>query len=124
MKKIMKLKRIFQKSNQCKKRLSKKNISKKISFRKKWLIQQIESPHNTNEFLINNQSSPFYPEDDEDSITIRPSDIIRFEDDTNSEIDLFSIKGLESTNEESVILNEKSEQIKEEKEKCLDNAKK
>lgn len=120
----MKLKRIFQKSNQCKKRLSKKNISKKISFRKKWLIQQIESPHNTNEFLINNQSSPFYPEDDEDSITIRPSDIIRFEDDTNSEIDLFSIKGLESTNEESVILNEKSEQIKEEKEKCLDNAKK
>ncbi len=120
----MKLKRIFQKSSQHKKRLSKKNISKKISFRKKWLIQQIDSPHNTNEFLINNQSSPFYPEDEEDSITIHQSDIIPFEDDTNYEIDLFSIKGLESTNEESVILNEKSDQVKEENEKCLDNTKK
>jgi len=64
------------------------------------------------------------PEDEEDSITIHQSDIIPFEDETNYEIDLFSIKGLESTNEESVILNEKSDQVKEENEKCLDNTKK
>ena len=63
-------------------------------------------------------------EDEEDSITIHQSDIIPFEDETNYEIDLFSIKGLESTNEESVILNEKSDQVKEENEKCLDNTKK
>ena len=109
MKKIMKFRRIFQKSKRIKKHLTKKRFSRNISLKKKYLFEQIESPNNTNEFLINNQSSPFFTEDEEDSINIKPSSIILLEEDTNSEIYLFNLKGSESTNDESMILNEKSE---------------
>ena len=118
MKKIMKLKRILVKSKHNRKRLSKKNNSRKISFKKKYLFQQIESPHNTNEYLINNGSSPFWVDEDEESINMQPSSIIRLEDDTNSEINIFDLKDNESTNEESVILNEKLELGKGQMEKC------
>ena len=101
----MKLKRILVKSKHNRKRLSKKNNSRKISFKKKYLFQQIESPHNTNEYLINNGSSPFWVDEDEESINIQPSSIIRLKDN-------------ESTNEESVILNEKLELGKGQMEKC------
>ena len=94
MKKILKLKRISQKSKKCKKCLSKKKYSRKMLLQKKIFLKQIESPHNTNDFLMNNQSSPFLIEDD-DSLMIKPSYIIAFEDDANSELDLFSIKELE-----------------------------
>ena len=57
-------------------------------------------------------------EDYEDSINIKPSSIIRLEDDTNSEINIFDLKDNESTNEESVILNEKLELGKGQMEKC------
>ena len=116
MKKILKLKRISQKSKKCKKCLSKKKYSRKMLLQKKIFLKQIESPHNTNDFLMNNQSSPFLIEDD-DSLMIKPSYIIAFEDDANSELDLFSIKELESTNEESMMVNEKSFVEKEQKEK-------
>ena len=119
MKKIMKLKRILVKTKHIKERYSKKKISRKISFRKKYLFQQIESPLNTNEFLINNGSSPFLADDDEDSINMQPSSIIRLDDDTNSEINIFDLKDNESTNEESVIVNEKLESGKEQMGKCL-----
>ena len=114
----MKLKRILVKSKHNRKRLSKKNNSRKISFKKKYLFQQIESPHNTNEYLINNGSSPFWVDEDEESINMQPSSIIRLEDDTNSEINIFDLKDNESTNEESVILNEKLELGKGQMEKC------
>ena len=120
----MKLKRILVKPNHNRKRLSKKNNPRIISFKKKYLFQQIESPHNTNEFLINNGSSPFWADDDEDSINIQPSTIIRLEDDTNSEINLFDLKDNESTNEESAILNEKLELGKGQMEICPDAEKK
>ena len=119
MKKIMKLKRILVKTKHIKERYSKKKISRKISFRKKYLFQQIESPLNTNEFLINNGSSPFLADDDEDSINMQPSSIIRLDDDINSEINIFDLKDNESTNEESVIVNEKLESGKEQMGKCL-----
>ena len=121
MKKIMKLRRILAKINKHNKECrSKKKNSRKISFKKKYLFQQIESPLNTNEFLINNGSSPFLAYDDEDSINIKPSSIIRLEDDTNPEINIFDLKDNESTNEESMILNEKFDSEKEQMEKCLD----
>ena len=124
MKKIMKLKRILVKNKHMKKRLSKRHISNKISFKKKYLFQQIESPHNTNEYLINIHSSPFFDDDDEDSINIQPSSIIRLVDDSNTEINLFDIKDNESTNEESMILNEKLESENEQMEKCPNSKKK
>ena len=49
---------------------------------------------------------------------MQPSSIIRLEDDTNSEINIFDLKDNESTNEESVILNEKLELGKGQMEKC------
>ena len=55
-----------------------------MQLKKKYLFQQIQSPHNTNDFLINNQSSAFYTNEEEDSIFIKPSSIIQLEDDTNS----------------------------------------
>ena len=109
MKKVKKFRRIFQKSKTIKKFLTKKCFSKKISLKKKYLFKQIESPNNTNEFLISNQSSPFCLEDEEDSITIKPSSIIFLEDDSNSELYLFNLKDSESTKDESMIFNEKSE---------------
>ena len=115
----MKLKRILVKTKHIKQRHSKKKFSRKISFKKKYLFQQIESPLNTNEFLINNGSSPFLADDDEESINVQPSSIIRLDDDTNSEINIFDLKDNESTNEESVIVNEKLESGKEQMEKCL-----
>ena len=121
MKKIIKLKKISQKS---KKYASKKKFYRNHLLQKKIFLKQIESPHNTNEFLMNNQSSPFFPEDAEDSSIIEPCYIIPIEDDTNSEIDLFSIKDLDSTNEESMIINEKTDSDKVQKKKCLDNEKK
>ena len=116
----MKFRRILQKSKRIRKRLTKKQFSRRISLKKKYLFKQIESPHNTNEYLINNQSSPFYIEDEEDSINIKPSSIILLEDDTNSELNIFNIKDSESTNDESMILNKKSENGKGLIIACLD----
>ena len=98
MKKIMKLKRICQRIKNGKRYNPKKSFSNIISFKRKSICQQIDSPHNTNEYLINNHSSPFFEEDEEDSIIIRPMSIIQFEDDINRELELFSMKDLNSTN--------------------------
>ena len=125
MKKIMKLRKIELKCKHLKKVLSRKNNFNKVSFRRKYLYKHIESPHNTNEYLINNNSSPFFIDDDEeDSTIIKPSSILVFEDDPNSEFDLFSIKDLNSTNEESMILNENTDQTKAIMDKVLDVEKK
>lgn len=124
MKKVIKLRRILQKSKRSKKYLSKKSFSRKMQLKKKYLFQQIQSPHNTNDFLINNQSSAFYTDEEEDSIFIKPSSIIQLEDDTNSELDFFNLKNLDSTNEESMALNEKSITGKEELVQCVIEEKK
>ena len=125
MKKIMKLRKIHAKSKKNKKRAAKKNTKNttKISFRKKFLYQQIESPYNNNEYLINNQSSPFFDdEEEEDSLIITSSKSPKFSEDfdENTEIDLFSFRGLNSTNDESMILNEKPETGKVQIGICLD----
>ena len=124
MKKDKKFKRIIQKNNHIKKSHKKRMVSRKFSPRKNYLYQQIESPHNTNEYLINNQSSPFFVDDGEDSILIEPSSIIRIENENIYGIELFSSKDLDSTNEESMILNEKSEAEKEQIDKCINLEKK
>lgn len=115
MKKIMKLKKTLKKFKITKKH----HISHKISFQRKFLYQQIQSPHNTNEFLIDNHSSPFLLDDEEDSINIKPSSIIQFENE-NSGLDLFFTNDSYSTNDDSLPLNEKPDQEKEQIERCLD----
>ncbi len=124
MKRIMKFRRILQKSKHIKKDFSKKKISRKNKLKKKSLFQIIESPHNTNDFLINNRSSAFYmDEEEEDSIIFQSSPIILLEDDTNLEINLFDLKYSESTNEESVLINEKSEASKGQISQCFEGEK-
>lgn len=120
----MKLKRICQRIKNGKRYNPKKSFSNIISFKRKSICQQIDSPHNTNEYLINNHSSPFFSEEDEDSIIIKPISIIQFEEDKKTEIELFSMNDLNSTNDESVMFNEKSENLKEQMKKCLNGEKK
>ena len=113
MKKILKFKGIkknnhtkyAKKANRKKKRCKKEFIFKKNFY-------QIASPHNTNDYLINNGSTPFfnYSDDDEESnnemfIPVQP---IYFNKDNNSELDLFTVKEIDSTNEKTSILIEKS----------------
>ena len=107
MKKIIKLKKI-RKSKRSKKDFRKKKYNKKFSIYKN--IFDIESPYNSNEYLINNGSSPFIiEEEDEDSIEIKDSSLIFFND-GNSELDLFDCKYLEMTKEKSALLSDKSDQ--------------
>ena len=102
MKKFLKIKR---------KRNSKfSRCNKKKRMLKKYLLD-IYSPHNTNDFLINNNSSPFFSGDeDEETIIIRQSSPIRLVDEANSELNLFADKEneTESTEERTKIaLNNK-----------------
>ena len=76
------------------------------------MFLQIESPHNTNDFLINFNSSPFWnsDEDNEDEIILHTP--MKFKCDTNSEIDTFTYKEIDSTDEKTIVLKCKNEQEK------------
>lgn len=113
MKKIVKLTKIKKNNhaNYTKKAIRKRKSHKKNIFLKKRNFYQIDSPHNTNDYLINNASTPFFNyndnDNDEESIEamfmpIRP---LYFNNDNNSEMDLFSAKEIESTNEKTIIFN-------------------
>ena len=107
MKRIIKLKKI-RKAKKAKIALRKKRYNKRCSLFNN--IYQIESPNNTNEYLINNCSSPFVTdEEDEDSIEIKESSLICFND-GNSELGLFDCKDVEMTKEKSALLSGKSTQ--------------
>ena len=107
MKKIIKLKKIRKVKNS-KKVFRKKKYNKKCSICKN--IFYIGSPYNSNEYLINNGSSPFIiDEEDEDSMEIKGSSLICFNDE-NSELDLFKCKDVEMTKEKSALLSDKSDQ--------------
>ena len=112
MAKMFKLKKI-KKSNYSKKPKKKILYNKKSPFLKK-ACYQVESPFNNNEFLIANGSTPFFHYNDEEeddlSNTIVASSLIKFNDDTNSELNPFSIKKIESTNEKSVNINNRTDE--------------
>ena len=76
MKRILKFKEI--KSSNNAKKSKRKRTPKNKSFKKKCFLK-IGSPHNTNDYLINENSSPFWNEEnDEDSINIMPFTFIDF----------------------------------------------
>ena len=107
MKRIIKLKKIRKVKN-TKISIRKKRYNKRCSLFQN--VYQIESPNNTNEYLINNCSSPFISEEeDEDSIEIKNSSLICFND-GNSELGLFDCKDVEMTKEKSALLSGKSAQ--------------
>ena len=124
MKRIIKLKKIYKHSKHVKSYLSKKKFGKKKLFLKKILYNQIESPLNTNEYLMQNKSSPFYPEDEdstEDLFQIEPNYIITLEKETQPESVLLSIKGLESTSDESMMSKDQTNKGKDQIEIRLEN---
>ena len=103
----MKKIKITKKINNAK--LSKRKCRKKIyhkgsSFLKKIMLQP-DSPLNTNEYLIDNNSSSFF-NDDEDFFDIKVSSAIKFNNDTNSEIDLFEENQSQLTNDNTINFNE------------------
>ena len=88
MKRIIKLKKI-KKANYFKKALRKKKNNKRSFLWKN--ICQLESPHNNNEYLIKNCSSPFFA-DEEDFLGMGMKNIsLVF---LNPELDLFDFKDL------------------------------
>ena len=107
MKKIIKLKKI-RKARCSKKDFRKKKYTKRCSICNN--IFHNDSPYNSNEYLINNGSSPFIiDEEDEDSMEIKSNSLIYFNN-GNSELDLFDCKNVEMTKEKSVLLSEKTDQ--------------
>ena len=84
MKRILKFKKI-KSSNNAKKNKKKKKIKNKPFIKKCFL--KIGSPHNTNDYLINEKSSPFCndenDEDYEDSINIIPCAFINIGEEKN-----------------------------------------
>ena len=104
MKKFMKLKKIR------KTKSSKKNFRKNKRLSNCKNLFYIESPFNSNEYLINNYSSPFMiDEESEYSMEIKCSSLICFNN-GNSELDLFDRKDVEMTKEKSALLSDKSDQ--------------
>ena len=104
MKRILKLKKIKKSNYITKKYSKKKKYTKRSSFWRK-NMEQIESPYNTNEFLIENNSSPFLDEEEEDSIIIKPVAIIKFEENiNNNNFDLNGFKEEETTIEKSNLI--------------------
>ena len=104
MKRILKLKKIKKSNYITKKYSKKKKYTQRSSFWRK-NMKQIESPYNTNEFLIENNSSPFLNEEEEDSIIIKPVAIIKFEENiNNNNFDLNGFKEEETTIEKSNLI--------------------
>ena len=87
MKRILKFKKIKSSKNDIKKAKKKESTKNKPFLNKNFL--KIGSPHNTNDYLINENSSPFLnDENDEDAINIIPCTFINVGDETNTELDL------------------------------------
>ena len=85
MKRILKFKKIKTSNNT--KKAKKKKQSKNKSFLKKFCLK-IGSPHNINDYLINENSSPFWDdENDEDSISIKPYPFINFSGQIKPDLD-------------------------------------
>ena len=111
MKKSLKFtKRLSQKSTKPRHRIrgakhTKKNFKSKFSY-------EIQSPYNSNNFLISNQSSPFYEENEEMEFYFQPTELTNI--DLYSDIKDFISYKMESTNEsdmEEKIQKEKNNEI-------------
>ena len=107
MKKMMKPRKI--KNGKLSKRKCKKNIYLRgVSYLEQIMLQP-DSPLNTNEYLINNNSSSFYNED-EGFFDIKESSSIKFNNGANSELDLSEENQEELTKDSSINFNEEFKQ--------------
>ena len=70
----------------------------------------IESPYNTNNFLIQNNSTPFYDENDEEDFYFHKPELININ--LDNEIQNLFYEKIESTNEKSDMNEETKENTK------------
>ena len=93
---------------------SRKDKKKKKYKRKLFLKNHffdIGSPHNTNQYLINVNSSCFLNDNnEEDSIDIIPSSLIFLNDDSNKELNIFINRENDTTQENTDIFEDNKEQ--------------
>ena len=95
---IKRISKKFKKNNSPVRRIQtiqRKNIFKETD---SYSNMQLDSPYNSNEYLIKNQSSPFYDENDEEDFSFTPNEIIKL--DLNSEIKDSLYYRIDSTNDE------------------------
>ena len=93
--------RKISKNSSRKKRLKFNKTQKKSSKVITKIEYDINSPHNTNEYLIQNQSTPFYEENEEEDFDFPQYTFINLDNETKN----FSCNQFESTNDESEISN-------------------
>ena len=110
MKKILKLKKIRNSKKKNKKEIRKK---RSVLFWNKNTLQ-MESPHNTNDYLININSSPFWNfcDEEDNSWEMAPNNLISIKCDTNYELDTLAYKEIESTDETIVSNSNKDKEPK------------
>ena len=92
---------------------SRKDKKKKKYKRKLFLKNHffdIGSPHNTNQYLINVNSSCFLNGDNNDSFVIIPSSLIFLNDDPNEELKIFNYRENDTTKENTEIFKDNQEQ--------------
>lgn len=95
---IKRISKKFKKNNSPVRRIQtiqRKNIFKETD---SYSNMQLDSPYNSNEYLIKNQSSPFYDENDEEDFSFTPNEIIKL--DLYSEIKDSLYYRIDSTNDE------------------------
>ena len=95
---IKRISKKFKKNNSPVRRIQtiqRKNIFKETD---SYSNMQLDSPYNSNEYLIKNQSSPFYDENNEEDFSFTPNEIIKL--DLDSEIKDSLYYRIDSTNDE------------------------
>ena len=83
--------------------------NKRRTFLKNFFFD-IGSPHNTNQYLINVNSSCFLNGDNNDSFVIIPSSLIFLNDDPNEELKIFNYRENDTTKENTEIFKDNQEQ--------------
>ena len=105
----MKMKRKMKNKKITSPKYSKKDKRKKIYLRRPFLpshFLEIGSPHNTNEYLINVNSSNFWNNNNEESLDIIPSSLIFLNDDSNEELNIFINRENDTTKENTELFKD------------------
>ena len=101
---IKKIAKNNKRKKKCSNPIKKKNLKQK-DFKSGCLIP---TPYNSNEFLMQNQSSPFYNEDEETDFNFISSELTNID----SEFQDFDSYLMESTNDDTNIINNLGNNIK------------
>jgi len=111
MKKRIKLRKKSGKFKRIKKNITKKKNLSKLSNKSIFNIDQIATPYNSNEYLINYNSSSFFPiDEDEESMFQKENEKHHS---INIDLDIPTLNVSQSTNAEDIDYIEKTKNIKD-----------